>query len=95
MLGPSWSYSKKREQERRNDRNSGRIASLCTRRWQQNAEGVTEEVVMIQLTLHVRVQVALGGDQLTAERARNVQLIRINSEDSKSALAGLLPYTSD
>ena len=29
--------------------------------------------------------------QLTAERARNVQLIRVNSEDSKSALAGLLP----
>ena len=41
------------------------------------------------------MQVAFGGDQLTAERARNVQLIRVNSEDSKCALAGLLPYTSD
>lgn len=41
------------------------------------------------------VQVAFGGDQLTAERARNVQMIRVNSEDSRSALAGLLPYTSD
>ena len=41
------------------------------------------------------MQVAFGGDQLTAERARNVQLICVNSDDSKSALAGLLPYTSD
>ena len=75
--------------------NSGRIASLCTRRWQQAAQGITEEAVMIQLALHACMQVAFRGDQLTAERARSVQLICINSEDSKSALAGLLPYTSD
>ena len=40
------------------------------------------------------MQVAFG-DQLSAERARNVQLICVNSEDLRSALAGLLPYTSD
>ena len=53
------------------------------------------ELYHVQLHPITCMQVAFGGDQLTAERARNVQLIRVNSEDSKSALAGLLPYTSD
>ena len=41
------------------------------------------------------MQVAFGGDQLTSERARSAQIVRVNSENSKSALTGLLPYTSD
>ena len=40
-------------------------------------------------------EVALGGDQLTVERIRNAQLSRVNSEDSSSALQGLLPFASD
>lgn len=46
-------------------------------------------------TIMLPVKVALGGDQLTVERARNAQLSRINSDDPSSALQGLLPFASD
>lgn len=36
-----------------------------------------------------------GGDQLTVERTRNVQLSRINSGNKKDALQGLLHFSSD
>ena len=36
-----------------------------------------------------------GGDQLTAERTRNVQLSRVNSGNKKDALQGFVPFSSD
>ena len=74
------------------------MATSCSRYYYiRSGDGTTtiEQYHNIQLHPITCMQVAFGGDQLTAERARNVQLIRVNSEDSKSALAGLLPYTSD
>ena len=41
------------------------------------------------------IQVAFGGDQLTAERARSAQMIRVTSDDSSTALQGFLPFSSD
>ena len=41
------------------------------------------------------IQVAFGGDQLTAERAHSAQMIRVTSDDSSTAFQGFLPFCSD
>ena len=40
-------------------------------------------------------EVLLGGDQLTAARARSAQRTRINSDSQTDALQGLVPFASD
>ena len=39
--------------------------------------------------------VAFGGDQLTVERCRGIQNVRVNSDDQVDALEGLHPFASD
>ena len=41
------------------------------------------------------IQIAFGGDQLTAEQAHSAQIIRVTSDDSSTALQGFLPFSSD
>ena len=40
-------------------------------------------------------QLAFGGDQLTAARARKGIQVRINSRDPSTALRGLAPFAAD
>ena len=39
--------------------------------------------------------VAFGGDQLTVERCRGIQIARVNSDNQVDALEGLHPFASD
>ena len=54
-----------------------------------------EEVERILVRIHHFYTVFLGGDYLTAARARGAQRIRNNSENGTACLEGLFPVSED